>query len=169
MRLFLASLLLLVLTLAGSAQGTIIERTDRHVRHTQSCERMADRDRAPTPTRRLYARSHSRPFRNWALNLWRWRARKACGKVRYLNSDPRLAVRYVFQRVAQAAKALSVVRCESNFWLWARNGQYENIFQMGLSERRRFGWHVAGSPALVASWAAFGYWRVSGWGPWACA
>lgn len=153
------------------ARPGVVKRTDKYVRHAQVCQRITDRDRRPTPSRRLYARSGPGKFRNWAFRLWRGRARDACGKVRYLNAEPVRAIRYVFQRVEQAAKAISVVRCETGgkFNTTATNGQYENIFQMGLSERRRFGWHVAGSPPLDATWSAFFYWRVSGWSPWSCA
>lgn len=65
------------------------------------------------------------------------------------------------------AKALSVASCESRFSVYARNGQYLGIFQMGEAERARFG----GSSCDV--WdqvrAAYAYYRVAGWGPWQCA
>jgi len=64
--------------------------------------------------------------------------------------------------------AFNVVACETGgrYNTTADNGQYENIFQMGLSERRRFGWHVKGDSPMKAARAAHAYWRVSGWSPW---
>lgn len=78
------------------------------------------------------------------------------------------AIRYVFG--PYASQALRVAWCESRYSIWARNGTYENIFQMGYSERRRFGWHEAGSPAWQAALAAWRYFVASGysWRAWAC-
>lgn len=67
-------------------------------------------------------------------------------------------------------QAVWVARCESSLSVWATNGQYVNLFQMGLWERRTYGWHTAGSSALSASRAAYAYFKASGyrWGPWSC-
>lgn len=82
----------------------------------------------------------------------------------------RHAVYSVFGRHASAA--MRVVACETGrtYSTWAKNGQYVNIFQMGYNERRTFGWHVAGSPAIVAARAAYRYFRYSGysWRAWTC-
>jgi hypothetical protein len=65
-------------------------------------------------------------------------------------------------------KAMDVVRCETGgtYSPYARNGQYLGIFQMGSAERARFGhsWEVWGQAR-----AAYAYWRLAGWRPWACA
>lgn len=67
-------------------------------------------------------------------------------------------------------QALRVARCESGYSVWATNGQYVNVFQMGYRERQRYGWHVAGSPAWVAARAAYNYFRAShySWRAWTC-
>jgi len=63
--------------------------------------------------------------------------------------------------------ALRVAWCESRFDVWARNGQYLALFQMGTRERARYGdglclWNQAR--------AALRYFRASGsdWSPWTC-
>jgi hypothetical protein len=163
----LALFVLAVLLAPGPAGASLVQRTDKVMRHTQHCERLADRDRSPTPSRRLYARTHSQPFRNWAYRLWNGRAHRACGKVRYLNASPVRAVAYVFRRVAQVAKALSVVRCESNFYTGASNGGvYLGLFQMGPYARAKYG---HSRDALGQTWCAYFYYRDAGWSPWACA
>jgi hypothetical protein len=58
---------------------------------------------------------------------------------------------------------LAIAYCESKLDLWARNGQYVGLFQMGSSERRKYGdsrnvWGQARS--------AFAYFRDSGTSPW---
>lgn len=67
-------------------------------------------------------------------------------------------------------QALRVAWCESRFSTRATNGQYVNLFQMGYWERKRYGWHVAGSPARLAAQAAYRYFVATGktWRPWSC-
>jgi len=67
-------------------------------------------------------------------------------------------------------QALRVAQCESGMHTWASNGQYVNLFQMGYAERRRYGWHVAGSSPWVAARAAYRYFAATGydWSPWTC-
>jgi hypothetical protein len=74
-------------------------------------------------------------------------------------------IRAVFGRYGW--QAISVSRCESGWHTWARNGQYRGLFQMGASERARFG---HGSDALTQARAAYRYFVASGrdWSPWAC-
>jgi len=78
---------------------------------------------------------------------------------------PRQAICRVFNR--HCGEALRVVRCESRFRTNARNGQYLGLFQMGASERRRFG---HGLTAIEQSRAAHRYFVLSGrdWSPWSC-
>jgi len=78
------------------------------------------------------------------------------------------AIRFVFGPYAN--QALRVAWCESRYSVWATNGQYVNVFQMGLSERRRYGWHDAGSPAWMAATAAYRMFVASGysWRSWTC-
>lgn len=65
------------------------------------------------------------------------------------------------------AEALRVSWCESRFHTTARNGQYLGLFQMGSSERRRYG---HGQSARAQSIAAHRYFVASGkdWSPWSC-
>lgn len=73
------------------------------------------------------------------------------------------AIRIVFG--PSARDALRVAWCESRFRPWARNGQYQGVFQMGSSERARFG---HGRSALQQARAAHRYFRLAGWRPWQC-
>lgn len=84
------------------------------------------------------------------------------------------AVCYYFGK--ECKNAMAVVKCETagTYSPWATNGQYVNIFQMGYSERKRFGWHSAGSSVWKAAKAAKGYYDYEvrngkwGWTPWSC-
>jgi hypothetical protein len=82
------------------------------------------------------------------------------------------AVRIYWHTKKERVQAFDVASCETGgrYNTTARNGQYENIFQMGYSERRHYGWHVAGSPAWMAARAAYRYYVASGrdWSPWEC-
>jgi hypothetical protein len=85
-------------------------------------------------------------------------------------ASPHAAICYVFG--PYCGQALAVADCETGgtFSVWAVNGQYVNLFQMGYHERRVYGWHVAGSPPIVAARAAYRYFAASGfdWSPWTC-
>lgn len=73
------------------------------------------------------------------------------------------AIHHVFG--ASGHDAVRVARCESGLRPWARNGQYLGMFQMGSSERRRFG---HGTNAWQQARAAYRYYRLAGWRPWQC-
>ena len=68
---------------------------------------------------------------------------------------------------SRCSEALAVSWCESHWYVWAANGQYLGLFQMGSSERRRYG---HGSGAWAQSRAAYRYFVDSGrdWSPWSC-
>jgi hypothetical protein len=63
--------------------------------------------------------------------------------------------------------AVAVARCESRLQIWARNGQYLGLFQLGASERVLFG---HGESAVEQARAALRYFVASGrdWSPWSC-
>ena len=65
------------------------------------------------------------------------------------------------------SQALRVARCESGLSVWARNGQYLGLFQMGSYARARYGhaWNAWGQAR-----AAYRYFIDSGrdWSPWEC-
>ncbi len=66
-------------------------------------------------------------------------------------------------------QAINVASCETGgtFDVWARNGQYLGLFQMGSSERDRYG---HGRGAWDQARAAKRYFVASGrdWSPWSC-
>jgi hypothetical protein len=74
-------------------------------------------------------------------------------------------IRYVFG--AYGDQAVAVASCESGLSVYARNGQYLGLFQMGEYARSRYGhsWD-----ALGQSRSAYAYFRDSGydWSPWQC-
>ena len=61
--------------------------------------------------------------------------------------------------------AINVAYCESRLNPRAHNGQYQGIFQLGSSERIRYG---HGRSAWKQTKAARAYHRHAGWQPWAC-
>jgi hypothetical protein len=65
------------------------------------------------------------------------------------------------------SQALRVARCESGFSIYAHNGQYLGLFQMGSFARARYGhaWN-----AWAQARAAYRYFIDSGrdWSPWTC-
>lgn len=80
-------------------------------------------------------------------------------------SSPAAAICAVFG--AYCSQALAVARCESGLSVYAQNGQYLGLFQMGEYARGRYGHSYS---ALGQAQAAFAYFRDSGysWGPWEC-
>jgi hypothetical protein len=65
------------------------------------------------------------------------------------------------------SQALAVSWCESKWYVWAQNGQYRGLFQMGSSERATYG---HGPGAWAQARAAKRYFDASGrdWSPWSC-
>lgn len=65
------------------------------------------------------------------------------------------------------SQALRVARCESGYSVWARNGQYLGLFQMGTYARARYG---HSNNAWGQARAAYRYFIASGrdWSPWSC-
>lgn len=72
-------------------------------------------------------------------------------------------IRVVFG--TEGRTAVRVAWCESRLDPNARNGQFRGVFQMGSSERRRFG---HGRTVLAQARAAKRYHDLSGWSPWEC-
>lgn len=90
-------------------------------------------------------------------------ARRRSARLRL--AAPAAAIRTVFGRYWR--QAMAVARCESGLSLWARNGQYQGLFQMGSHERATYG---HGATALAQARAAHRYFVASGrtWRPWSC-
>jgi len=65
------------------------------------------------------------------------------------------------------SEAVRVASCESGMDIYARNGQYLGLFQMGSYARARYGhsWNAWGQAR-----AAYHYFRDAGfnWSPWTC-
>jgi hypothetical protein len=80
-------------------------------------------------------------------------------------STPVQAIRRVFGTYWH--QAVAVARCESGLSVWAQNGQYLGLFQMGSSERALYG---HGSTPIAQVVAAHRYFVASGrdWSPWQC-
>jgi hypothetical protein len=85
--------------------------------------------------------------------------------ARLRTSSPVQAIRRVFGAYWQ--QALAVARCESGLSVWAQNGQYLGLFQMGSSERSLYG---HGATPYAQAIAAHRYFLASGrdWSPWQC-
>lgn len=60
---------------------------------------------------------------------------------------------------------MRIVGCETGdtYNVWASNGQYKGIWQMGSSERAKYG---HGNNVWAQTKAAYAYFLDSGWGPW---
>lgn len=74
-------------------------------------------------------------------------------------------IRYVFG--VYGDQAVAVAECESHLNVFATNGQYLGLFQMGEYARSRYGHSWT---ALGQSRAAYAYFKDSGsdWSPWQC-
>ena len=78
--------------------------------------------------------------------------------------NPQFVIKSVFGRAGK--KAWRVAWCEGSYRPWAKNGQYRGTFQMGASEREKYG---HGRTLWQQARAARKYYLVAGWGPWQCA
>jgi hypothetical protein len=87
------------------------------------------------------------------------------GAVKTRSSSTVAAIRSVFG--PYGSQAVRVASCESGLSVWARNGQYLGLFQMGSRERATYG---HGWDAWSQSRAAYRYFVASGrdWSPWSC-
>lgn len=87
------------------------------------------------------------------------------GRIANQQAQAKVIICKVFGPYCQ--QALRVSWCESKWYVWAGNGQYLGIFQMGAWERRTFG---HGPGAWAQARAAWKYFVASGkdWSPWSC-
>lgn len=107
------------------------------------------------------------------VTYWRWAAEHNRKAAERWISTPANAICNVFGRYC--SQAIAVVRCESGdnegelspHIVYASNGQYQGAFQMGSSERARYG---HGMTVLEQARAAYRYFVASGrdWSPWSC-
>ena len=95
----------------------------------------------------------------------RLRRRLQAARPAVAPAGPEAAIRYVFG--VYADQALRVAGCESGLSVYARNGQYQGLFQMGEHERAIYG---NAADAVGQAQAAYRYFVASGrdWSPWSC-
>ena len=88
-------------------------------------------------------------------------------RKRELAMSPRTAIHWVFGRYGSQAVAVAYCETGGTFDLGASNGQYLGLFQMGSSERAKYG---HSSTAIGQARSAYSYFADSGydWSPWAC-
>ncbi|HYZ79308.1 MAG TPA: hypothetical protein VE596_18235 [Gaiellaceae bacterium] len=106
-----------------------------------------------------------------AVLLWSGVAGPA--QARTPQQTAKLAITWAFcghrySRCEAGEQAKRVSWCESRWNIWARNGEYLGLFQMGSRERRRYG---HGNNAWAQSAAAHRYWLAvrRRWTPtWTC-
>lgn len=101
-----------------------------------------------------------RKARAWRLYVERW-----LEKQRRRLENPTAAICHVFG--SYCSQALRVASCESGRGVYAQNGQYLGMFQMGSYARSRYG---HGYTPLEQARAAYAYFVDSGrdWSPWSC-
>lgn len=85
-------------------------------------------------------------------------------KADYRTTNAKI-IRYVFQQYGD--QAVRVARCESGLSVYAHNGQYLGLFQMGSFARAKYG--HSNNP-WQQSLAAYRYFMDAGhnWSPWSC-
>ncbi len=81
--------------------------------------------------------------------------------------DPKRAICAVFGPYCHQALRVSSCETGGTFSVWATNGQYLGLFQMGNYARSTFG---HGATPLAQARAAYRYFVASGrdWSPWTC-
>jgi hypothetical protein len=130
-------------------------------------ERQAERggqlaDRTPL------ARGRSCHWARYVADEWQARARSALRALeRHLRrlENPTYAICHVFGRYC--SEALRVASCESGRGVYAQNGQYLGMFQMGDYARSEYGHSTT---AIGQARSAYAYFAASGydWSPWSC-
>ncbi len=161
----------LALTFIGTASAMTLEtyRERMHNQHEWTQRAQENRCRAKTP----WSEFTKTPLRS-VLPAWRghhvvWaKARHERAQARSsacLPSTTAGIIRYVFG--AYGDQAVAVAQCESGLSVYAENGQYLGLFQMGAYARARYGHSWT---ALGQSRSAYAYFKDSGsdWSPWQC-
>lgn len=118
-----------------------------------------------TPTEFMERKTSSCPYLKYLKREWSLRADKRFRTTMKLERDARAAIRWVFGPYAD--EALDVAWCESRHSVWAENGQYLGLFQMGSYARSEYG---HSDTAIGQARAAHAYFVASGrdWSPWQC-
>jgi hypothetical protein len=115
----------------------------------------------PKPMREIPVRRYSAVWTWWGGLKERTQAKAS----RCLPTSVAGVIRYVFGGYGD--QAVAVAQCESGLSIYAQNGQYLGLFQMGTYARSRYGHSWT---ALGQSQSAYAYFRDSGsdWSPWEC-
>lgn len=180
MRKFIVPIATAVATLVIFSPGVVSGKNQSRAEKIASCKsvpgQVAERRQATwkwegklqigrTPTQYMERKSASCRYLKFLRHEWSQRADKRFRTTMKLERDPKAAIRWVFGQYAN--QALDVAWCESRYSIWAENGQYLGLFQMGSSERELFG---HGNTAIEQARAAHRYFVNSGrdWSPWQC-
>ena len=132
---------------------------------------VAENQRENLAHARYVTRHGKGPHVRWHRLASRWLARELretearIAAARERNASPQSAICQVFG--SYCSQALAVARCESGFSIYATNGQYLGLFQMGSYARSRYG-HSYTAHGQARS--AYAYFVDSGrdWSPWQC-
>lgn len=114
-----------------------------------------------------YLKSTSVPYLRYVEKRWKKLA-TAEWKIRKKYASPFAAIHYAFGRYG--GDAWKVALCEGGSpvpSVYAQNGQYLGMFQMGTGERSRYGHSYT---PLGQAVAAYRYFAATGydWSPWEC-
>lgn len=138
--------------------------TDQQIQEARERTQACMREFGVAPYKVSKARPQGQAYRRWVLRLWQERA-NTCRLLLIETRNPTVAITLVFGKYAD--QALAVASCESGRGVWAQNGQYLGMFQMGDYARSRYG---HGDTPLEQARAAYRYFADTGysWGPWQC-
>jgi hypothetical protein len=152
-----------VVPVAGADHRGFVPKTVAKREKTWECTKALGVEQPPSND--SFRRTQSHKYRKWVYTLWSKRAKQHCVTFQRLRSDPKAAIRWVWGD--QAEKAINVARCETGgtFSVYAQNGQYLGLFQMGSWARSRYG---HGYDALTQARAAYANYRDNGWSQWEC-
>lgn len=168
MRLFALFVVIMI-----AAVGVIVIVADNASAHrvtNQMCANaaLAATRAEPPATREEYQRRYA-ACREWGA-AHNARHAQLCNETR----SAEYAIRCVFPSGAEDT-AWRIAKCEStahdmtpypNHGIYAQNGQYVGLLQMGIDERRASGWYDRGSAPIVQARSTYRLYLERGWGPW---
>ena len=142
----------MVMANAGSANAHYVPSPAKQVKHGTDVLRFFDNHPhlARTKAGKVAIKNHS-----WLRDTG------------YARFTPRDAICWVFGSYCGQALAVSYCETGGTYSVYAANGQYLGLFQMGSHERATYG---HGYTAYAQSRAAYLYFAASGydWSPWEC-
>lgn len=122
--------------------------------------------RTPTSSPEKF-RHTSCAYLRWAARLWVVRNRHARQRYYAIVNDPIRSIRSTFGRYGDQAVAVAGCETGGTYSVYASNGQYLGLFQMGDYAREKYGHSTS---ALGQARAAYHYFSDEGydWSPWEC-